>query len=115
MAFYGVGLNTDTLFCSIGIARSVIGCTIPDLNGSKSGISAQLSTDITASNVFRDLIDLAVANLLFSGVGLIPGYWVTFLVIEKWGRKRIQLMGFAVLAVLFVIMGMGFLGRALHT
>ena len=37
--------------------------------------------------------------------GLIPGYWATFLLIDSWGRKPIQLMGFAMLTALFIIMG----------
>lgn len=43
--------------------------------------------------------------MILSAAGLIPGYWVTFLFIDTWGRKPIQFMGFAVLTVLFVIMG----------
>ena len=34
-----------------------------------------------------------------------PGYWATFLFIDRWGRKPIQFMGFSVLTVLFLIMG----------
>ncbi|EKM50794.1 uncharacterized protein PHACADRAFT_105051 [Phanerochaete carnosa HHB-10118-sp] len=103
IAFYGVGLNTDSLFCSIGIARSIIGCTVPGTVNGSNGTTSSIPP-LSAGDVFRDLIDLAVANLLFSGVGLVPGYWVTFLFIEKWGRKRIQLIGFAVLTVLFIVM-----------
>ncbi|KIP05542.1 hypothetical protein PHLGIDRAFT_25025 [Phlebiopsis gigantea 11061_1 CR5-6] len=82
VAFYGIGLNTDKFFCSIGFAQSV--------------------------NTFDDFINLCVANMFFSGVGLVLGYWATFCVIDnvKWGgRKRIQMMGFAMLSVLFLIMG----------
>ncbi|GJE93815.1 phosphate permease [Phanerochaete sordida] len=125
VAFYGVGLNTDTLFCSIGIAQSVIGCTLPSAadgmihagtNITMSGGHTLVSTVITPQNVFNDLRDLAAANLLFSGVGLVPGYWVTFLLIEhRWfGRKRIQLIGFAALALLFVVIGTVFPAATKH-
>ena len=60
----------------------------------------------TARDVFRDIIDLCWLNLLFAGVGLIPGYLGTILTVDTWGRKKIQLMGFAVLTGLFTIMGM---------
>lgn len=108
VAFYGVGLNTDTLFCSIGIARSVIGCTVPSGVDGKQG--ANIGTAISGvhpEDVFKDLIDLTLANLLYCGVGLVPGYWATFALIENkfLGRKRIQLLGFAVLTVLFIIIG----------
>jgi PHS family inorganic phosphate transporter-like MFS transporter len=43
--------------------------------------------------------------LILSAAGLIPGYWVTFLFVDSWGRKPIQLMGFTMLTILFVIMG----------
>ena len=37
-----------------------------------------------------------------------PGYWFTVFFVDKWGRKTIQLMGFGILTVLFVILGAGF-------
>jgi PHS family inorganic phosphate transporter-like MFS transporter len=40
-----------------------------------------------------------------SAAGLIPGYYATFLLIDKWGRRPIQLMGFIMLTIIFVIMG----------
>jgi PHS family inorganic phosphate transporter-like MFS transporter len=43
-----------------------------------------------------------------SVAGLIPGYWASFFLIDIWGRKPIQLMGFSVLTVIFVIMGFGY-------
>lgn len=44
---------------------------------------------------------------VLSAAGLIPGYWVTFLVIDHrlFGRKRIQLQGFVILTILFLVMG----------
>ena len=47
----------------------------------------------------------AVGNIILAVGGLIPGYWATFLLIDSWGRKPIQLMGFAMLTALFIIMG----------
>jgi PHS family inorganic phosphate transporter-like MFS transporter len=35
---------------------------------------------------------------------LIPGYYATFLFIDWWGRKPIQLMGFIVLTIVFITM-----------
>lgn len=37
---------------------------------------------------------------------LMPGYLASFLVIDRWGRKPIQLMGFTMLSILFLILGM---------
>jgi MFS transporter, PHS family, inorganic phosphate transporter len=60
---------------------------------------------ISPKDVFSELRNLIIANMLLSVVGLIPGYWMTFFLIDKIGRKRIQLIGFGMLTILFVIMG----------
>lgn len=46
--------------------------------------------------------------MILIAAGLIPGYWATFLFVDSWGRKPIQLMGFSVLTVLFCCMGFGY-------
>lgn len=46
--------------------------------------------------------------MILISAGLIPGYLPTFLLIDNWGRKPIQLMGFTVLTVLFCCMGFGY-------
>ena len=58
--------------------------------------------------VYVNLKNSCVGNLILSAAGLIPGYYATFLLIDSWGRKPIQLMGFGILTVLFVIMGFGY-------
>lgn len=55
--------------------------------------------------VYQNLRNICIGNIILSVAGLIPGYWATFLVIDKWGRKPIQLMGFTMLTILFIIMG----------
>lgn len=56
--------------------------------------------------VYDNLKNICVGNLILSAGGLIPGYWASFLLIDSWGRRPIQLMGFIVLTILFVVMGM---------
>ena len=46
--------------------------------------------------------------------GLIPGYWVSFFLIDIWGRKPIQLMGFTLLTIILVIMGFGYNAIRVH-
>ena len=58
--------------------------------------------------VYVNLKNICVGNLILSAAGLIPGYYATFLLIDSWGRKPIQLMGFGILTILFVIMGFGY-------
>jgi MFS transporter, PHS family, inorganic phosphate transporter len=84
VAFYGLGLNS-------GIILQAIGFGTPPTAG--------------ALGVYQTLQNICVGNLIISVAGLIPGYWVSFLLIDSWGRKPIQFMGFIVLTALFVIMG----------
>ncbi|KAM5544530.1 hypothetical protein V8D89_001428 [Ganoderma adspersum] len=60
-------------------------------------------------DAFENLRRIAVGNVILSVAGYIPGYWAMFLVIDRLGRKPIQLMGFVVLTVLFILMGKRFL------
>jgi len=87
IAFYGLGLNSSIVLTAIGFGTSP-----------KKG----------SPGVYQSLINVSVGNIILAVGGLIPGYWVSFFLIDSWGRKPIQLMGFSVLTVLFVIMGFGY-------
>ncbi|KAJ7478962.1 phosphate permease [Mycena latifolia] len=79
VAFYTLGLNASVILEAIGFGSS--------------------------GDVFQNLYHLCIGNLILGVGGLIPGYWLCFLFIDRWGRRPIQLMGFAVLTVLFIVMG----------
>ena len=87
IAFYGLGLNSSIILSTIGFGTPV-----------ESG----------SLKVYRTLWNICVGNLILSVAGLIPGYWVSFIFIDSWGRKPIQLMGFIILTALFIIMGFGY-------
>jgi len=87
IAFYGLGLNSSIILKAIGFG----------------GATAKGSLGI-----YESLWNVSIGNLILSVAGLIPGYWVSFIFIDSWGRKPIQLMGFIVLTILFVIMGFGY-------
>ncbi|TFK40044.1 phosphate transporter [Crucibulum laeve] len=87
IAFYGLGLNSSIILTAIGFGT-------PLTKGTQG--------------VYDNLKNICVGNLILSAAGLIPGYWVSFLFIDSWGRKPIQLMGFIMLTILFIIMGFGF-------
>ncbi|KAJ7127132.1 inorganic phosphate transporter [Mycena epipterygia] len=87
IAFYGLGLNS-------GIILQAIGFGSPLTKGTRG--------------VYDNLHNICVGNLILSAAGLIPGYWVSFLFIDSWGRKPIQLMGFSILTVLFIVMGFAY-------
>jgi len=87
IAFYGLGLNSGIILQAIGFGTPL----------SKGSLGA-----------YQNMHNICVGNLILSVAGLIPGYWVTFLFIDSWGRKPIQLMGFIMLTILFIIMGFGY-------
>ncbi|OSC99890.1 phosphate transporter [Trametes coccinea BRFM310] len=89
IAFYGLGLNNSIILNAIGF-----GSPDPSLTGT--------------AKVYQNLRNITIGNMVISVAGLIPGYWATFLLIDRWGRKPIQLMGFTMLTILFIIMGFGY-------
>ncbi|KAG6852628.1 hypothetical protein C0991_010325 [Blastosporella zonata] len=87
IAFYGLGLNSSIVLTAIGFGT-------PLTEGTRL--------------IFDNLRNVSVGNLILSAGGLIPGYYFTFLFIDIWGRKPIQLMGFIMLTLIFVAMGFGY-------
>ena len=57
-------------------------------------------------DVYKSLFRLCVGNILLTIGGYIPGFGASFLLIDVWGRKPIQIMGFIILTILFWIMSM---------
>lgn len=84
VAYYGLSLNNATILQAIGYATS------------------------NNKNVYEFLYNNAVGNLIIVLAGAVPGYWVTVATVDTIGRKPIQLAGFAILTVLFIIMGFAY-------
>jgi MFS transporter, PHS family, inorganic phosphate transporter len=82
IAFYGLNLNTSQILNIIGFSGK--------------------------GNVYELLHNAAVGQLVLTCAGAIPGYWMTVAVVDWVGRKPIQLGGFAVLTLIFAIIGFGF-------
>ncbi|KAG5340897.1 Inorganic phosphate transporter PHO84 [Termitomyces sp. T112] len=87
IAFYGLGLNSSIVLQAIGFGT-------PPTSGSQG--------------IYDNLNNICIGNLILSAGGLIPGYYFSFFLIDSWGRKPIQLMGFILLTILFVVLGFGF-------
>jgi len=87
IAFYGLGLNSSIVLQAIGFGT-------PPVKG--------------VLGVYENLKNICVGNLILSAGGLLPGYYAAFFLIDSWGRKPIQLMGFSVLTVLFATLGFGY-------
>ncbi|KUL89410.1 hypothetical protein ZTR_04295 [Talaromyces verruculosus] len=82
VAFYGLGLNNSIILSSIGWSGG--------------------------SNVYEIFYKTAVGNLILICAGAIPGYWVTVATVDSVGRKPIQLGGFIMLTILFIVIGFAY-------
>ncbi|KXL47140.1 hypothetical protein M433DRAFT_152974 [Acidomyces richmondensis BFW] len=82
VAFYGVSLNNTTFLHAIGYS--------------------------TGSNLYKDFYNSSVGNMIIVCAGAIPGYWMTVALVDRLGRKPIQLLGFAMVLVTMCIMGFGY-------
>ncbi|XP_062097809.1 probable inorganic phosphate transporter 1-9 [Humulus lupulus] len=56
-------------------------------------------------SAFRDAFDVAKLQAIVAICSTIPGYWFTVYFIDRIGRVRIQLMGFLVMAVVYISIG----------
>jgi PHS family inorganic phosphate transporter-like MFS transporter len=81
VAFYGLNLNSSTVLGAIHWTGS--------------------STD----NVYQQLYKLAVGNIILTCAGAIPGYWFSVATIDTIGRRPVQMMGFVILTILFLVWG----------
>ncbi len=81
VAFYGVNLNASIIIEAIGFSEDISG------------------------DVWNSLFKNALGNIIIALLGTVPGYWVSVFLIDKIGRKTIQLIGFAALTILFIVLG----------
>lgn len=82
IAFWDLGLNNSIILGAIGYASS--------------------------KNVYYNLYNTAVGNLILSLAGNIPGYWVSVATIDTIGRWPIQMGSFTMLTALFCIIGFAY-------
>ncbi|KAI8393465.1 major facilitator superfamily domain-containing protein [Radiomyces spectabilis] len=78
VAFYGIGLNNTYVLSAIGYSNK--------------------------DTPFETLWANTVGQIIITCLGSVPGYYLTVFLIERWGRRPIQIMGFAVCTVLFAIL-----------
>ncbi|KAJ8059002.1 hypothetical protein OCU04_011984 [Sclerotinia nivalis] len=79
LAYYGLGLNASTVLNAIGYG--------------------------TGPTLYHILLHTATGNLVLVCAGSIPGYWLSVFTIDTIGRKPIQIFGFAILTLIFCIIG----------
>lgn len=83
VAFYGLSLNNAVILEAIGYTTNP-----------KSLTSVHQLT--------------AVGNLIIVLAGAVPGYWVSVATIDTLGRKTIQMGGFIILTILFIVMSFAY-------
>lgn len=84
IAYYGLSLNNAAILETIGYSTK--------------------NTQAT----YQYLYNTAIGNLIIVLAGAVPGYWVTVATVDTLGRKPIQLMGFFILTILFIVMGFAY-------
>lgn len=84
VAYYGLSLNNALILQIIGYS------------------------DKGTNNTYERLYNTAVGNLIIVLAGAVPGYWVTVATVDTLGRKTIQMGGFVILTILFIVMGFGY-------
>jgi len=82
VAYYGLGLNNSIILAAIGWTGG--------------------------HNMYEVYRKNAIGNLILVLAGAIPGYWVSVATIDTIGRKTIQLMGFTMLTILFIVIGFAY-------
>jgi PHS family inorganic phosphate transporter-like MFS transporter len=87
-AFYGLGLNNSAILEVIGYS--------------------------SGSDVYQVLYNTAVGNLILVCAGSLPGYWLSVLTIDYFGRKPIQIGGFIILTIIFCIIGFAYDSLSRH-
>ncbi|KAJ1814940.1 hypothetical protein LPJ75_002556 [Coemansia sp. RSA 2598] len=85
VAFYGINLNSSVVISAIGF-----------------------SGDVQNGDPYDVLSRNCLGNIIINVLGSVPGYWISVFTIERLGRKWIQLMGFAALTVLYVVIGFAY-------
>ncbi|KAJ7511641.1 major facilitator superfamily domain-containing protein [Mycena galericulata] len=83
IAFYGINLNQNVVLQEIGFAG-------------KTGTA------------WEKLFKVSTGNIIITALGFVPGYYASILLIEKLGRKWIQIQGFIMAAVFLAILAAKF-------
>jgi PHS family inorganic phosphate transporter-like MFS transporter len=79
LAFYGLGFSSASLLSTMGFNQR--------------------------SNLYENLRNTATGQTVLICAGALPGYWLTVFTVDKIGRKPIQIGGFAVLTIIFCVLG----------
>ncbi|KAJ8116541.1 hypothetical protein OPT61_g2055 [Boeremia exigua] len=81
LAFYGLGFSSASLLSTMGFDKR--------------------------ENLYSTLLNTATGTTVLICAGALPGYWLTVFTVDRLGRKPIQIGGFAILTIIFCVLGFG--------
>ncbi|PVI06536.1 phosphate permease [Periconia macrospinosa] len=84
LAFYGLGFSSASLLSTMGFDKK--------------------------DNLYVTLRSTALGQVVLICAGAIPGYWMTVFTVDKLGRRAIQIGGFAILTIIFCVLGFAWQG-----
>ncbi|KAL5117750.1 hypothetical protein ACEQ8H_004360 [Pleosporales sp. CAS-2024a] len=79
LAFYGIGFTSPSILSTMGFSQT--------------------------DNLYATLRNTAMGQIVLICAGGLPGYWLTVLTVDRLGRRPIQIGGFAVLTIIFCVLG----------
>lgn len=94
IAFYSQNLFLPDLLRSTGFSK------FPEIP--KGGSAA--CTGECAEAVWRGVFKSALGNAFVALVALVPGYWSAVLLIDRWGRLPLTILGFSAMTLMLVIL-----------
>lgn len=62
----------------------------------------------SGSNLYHVLYNNSVGLIILACAGSLPGYWTAVFTIDTIGRKPLQVFGFAILTIIFCVMGFSY-------
>jgi len=84
LAFYGLGFSSASLLSTMGFNKR--------------------------DSLYEFLKNTATGQIVLICAGAIPGYWMTVFTVDRLGRKPIQIGGFAILTIIFCVLGFAWEG-----
>jgi MFS family permease len=82
ISFYGLGLNNTNILYDIGFSNK--------------------------STPFETMWHKAIGQVIITLLGSVPGYYLTVIFVDRWGRRTIQIMGFAACTILFIVLSVAY-------
>ncbi|KAF7357135.1 Reverse transcriptase ribonuclease h [Mycena sanguinolenta] len=83
-------------------------CWFYGINLNQNVVLEQIGFDGKTDTPWEKLFKVSTGNIIITALGFVHGYWATVLLIEKLGRKWIQIQGFLLAALFLAILAVKF-------